>query len=145
MATKQFEEAPIALKSGVWDHFVFPVTIVEGERNVDKTHTVCKHCDTKIKYSGSTSNMSTHLRRHHPALPVSATRGAAAKQKCNVSTTLSSSCGTSDSSLSSKPGVSGQMTIASAFKYKLPPTSSWAEAITRAIGVFIGSDLRPFR
>ena len=144
MATKQFEEAPIALKSGVWDHFAFPVNIVEGERNVDKTCTVCKHCDTKIKYSGGTSNMSTHLPRHHPALPVSASRGAAAKQKCNVSTTLSSSCGTSDSSLSPKPGVSGQLTIASAFKSKLPPTSSRAEAITRAIGVFIASDLRPF-
>ena len=36
-------------------------------RCTDKTHTVCKLCKTLLKHNGNTSNMRTHLVRHHPS------------------------------------------------------------------------------
>ena len=57
--------APASLKASVWKHFGFHE--VEGKRDLDKTHAVCKLCETKIRYfGGSTTNMRNHVSRFHP-------------------------------------------------------------------------------
>ncbi|KAK0146719.1 Zinc finger BED domain-containing protein 1 [Merluccius polli] len=58
--------APPSLKASVWKHFSFHE--VEGKRDLEKSHTVCKLCLTKIKYFGNTTNMRNHISRFHPEL-----------------------------------------------------------------------------
>ena len=55
----EIEEAPIKFKSDVWKHFGFPKTVNKnGEKIVDKTNTICKHCKNLVPYKQNTSNMS---------------------------------------------------------------------------------------
>ena len=105
-------------KSPVWEHFGFPVKLnSEGKRLVDKTVTVCRHCGTRKPYnSGNTSSMATHLQRHHPGVSLTGV----------------------------KPKAAQQPLITAAFKQPLPPQSDRAKAITNAIGLFIGADMRPY-
>ncbi len=66
----EIEDAPAAqyYRSAVWRHVGFGVTYEAGKKVVDKSTTVCKHCSTRaICAAGSTSNMLTHMKRHHPA------------------------------------------------------------------------------
>ena len=58
---KKIKSAPAKFKSKVWTHFGFP------EDTKDK-RVVCKQCFQYIPYSGGTTNLFTHLRRHHPEL-----------------------------------------------------------------------------
>jgi len=70
-------ENPLAsLKSPVWEHFGFAVTYKDdGQRQVDRTKAVCRHCSTKIGYAaGNTSNLHTHLKRHHPNVNITGTK-----------------------------------------------------------------------
>lgn len=48
-------------KSRVWEYFNF-----KGETEVNKTIMICNICKCEFKYAtGSTSSMSSHLRRKH--------------------------------------------------------------------------------
>ncbi len=63
----EIADPPDTFKSPVWEHFGFPVEYRNGIRVVDKAHTICRNCFTKLSYTtGNTSNMQAHLRRHHP-------------------------------------------------------------------------------
>ena len=73
----ELEDAPAALsRSAVWDHCAFRVTYDDGGKKVvDKSATVCKHCSTRVVYANSnTTNMSAHLRRHHPSETIGSAR-----------------------------------------------------------------------
>lgn len=108
---------PDTFKSPVWEHFGFPVKYINENRIVDKTHTICDKCFTKLTYaSGNTSNMQVHLRRYHPDIDLSITRKTPQKQE----------------------------TIPSAFRIKLQAKSDRSQAITKAAGVFMALDMRPF-
>lgn len=111
-------ECPASFKSPVWEHFGFPVKYNdEGKRLVDKTVTVCRHCGTRKPYdSGNTSSMATHLKRHHTGVSLTGVKAKAAQQPL----------------------------ITAAFKQPLAAQSDRAKAITNAIGVFIGADMRPY-
>ncbi len=111
-------ERPASFKSPVWEHFGFPVKYNdEGKRLVDKTETVCRHCGTRKPYdSGNTSSMATHLKRHHTGVSLTGVKTKAAQQPL----------------------------ITAAFKQPLVAQSDRAKAITNAIGVFIGADMRPY-
>ena len=72
-------------------------------------------------HSGTTSNMSTHTKRHHPArvplaLPSSMTTGT----------------------------YTGQLRLQDMFAKKMPMSCQRAQMITRHIGRFIATDLRPY-
>lgn len=112
----ELESPPLSLKSLVWKYFGFPVSYVDNVRVVDKKTTVCKLCYVRVPYSltGSTTNMAGHLRRHHKNID-----------------------------LSVKPTTT-QTTLPSSFGIKLPSNSTRANAITRAVGVFIAADMRPY-
>ena len=114
----ELEDAPLAFKSQVWENFGFLVHFENGERKVDKSKAVCRHCSKAIGYAdGNTSNMHTHLKRHHPGVTIT----VAARKKRAVQTQL--------------PTL---------FQQPLSGTSERANAITKSIGVFIAADLRPF-
>ena len=50
----ELEDAPALYKSGVWEHFGFHVTYDSGNKTIDRTATVCKHCATCIQYANFT-------------------------------------------------------------------------------------------
>ncbi|XP_039625496.1 E3 SUMO-protein ligase ZBED1-like [Polypterus senegalus] len=117
----ELEDPPSSLRSPVWEHFGFPVKVTDGQRQVDKSKVVCRHCSTtEIGYAaGNTSNMLTHLKRHHPSVNVSSTR-----KKTSLVQTVTP--------------------ITSAFKQHLASNSDRAKAITHGIGVFIATGLRQY-
>ncbi len=53
--------APSSLKSKVWKKFGFYMK----NGALDKTVAICKQCGTALKYTGSTTNLNTHLVRRH--------------------------------------------------------------------------------
>ena len=55
----ELEDAPLSFKSQVWENFGFQVNYHNGERRVDKSKAVCRHCSTVIvsKQMENTSNM----------------------------------------------------------------------------------------
>ena len=53
----KFKNAPAKYTSKVWKHFGFSLT--------DDNKAVCKLCFAEVKYSGGTTNLSVHLKRHH--------------------------------------------------------------------------------
>ncbi|XP_042613353.1 E3 SUMO-protein ligase ZBED1-like [Cyprinus carpio] len=123
-ARLQYEEAPASFKSVVWRHFGFAVEYnAEEEKTVNKKMTVCKHCFTRVAYSnGNTSNMTAHLRCHHPAITLS--EGRISEQVIK----------------SSKK----QQSLAESFQHTYPTGSERHIKITKAVGVFIAKDLQPF-
>ena len=65
MAARELESALASMKSTVWRHFGFPIEMENDQKRVRKDIVVCRLCKTDIKYTCSTTNMSTHLKRHH--------------------------------------------------------------------------------
>uniref|UniRef100_A0AAQ6A8D6 BED-type domain-containing protein n=1 Tax=Amphiprion ocellaris TaxID=80972 RepID=A0AAQ6A8D6_AMPOC len=126
MASKErqkFEEAAsTSYRSAVWQHFGFAVDYNDqGTKMVTKTKTVCKYCLTTIPYiTGNTTNMTTHLRRHHPD--------------------KSSASGAEDKVTRPK----SQSSIADAFQKKYTFTSDKHKKITRAVGTFVAKALQPY-
>lgn len=116
----ELKEALTNLKSPVWEHFGFTIKYEDANKRVNKPNAVCRHCRTAVRYVlGNTSNMLTHLKRHHPSLNVT---GMTTK------------------------GSLVQTTMSTSFKKKesFPDHSARAKEITNAIGVFIAADLRPY-
>lgn len=64
---KPYRDAPAKYKSRVWGHF--------GFSKLDVKKVICKHCLAEIKYQGGTTNMSTHLSRHHKITEVGSKSG----------------------------------------------------------------------
>lgn len=58
------EDAP--RHSLVWEHFGYPVDIINGDRMTDKTATICKHCKKIVPYI--TANTSTLQKIQPPRL-----------------------------------------------------------------------------
>ena len=55
--------APAVFKSVVWQHFGFAA----GEQGTaDREGAICRHCYGEIRHTGGTTNLSTHMKRHHP-------------------------------------------------------------------------------
>ena len=53
-------------RSQVWNHFGYKVTYSNnGLRSKSSTEVICKLCQGEFKYIGTTTNMATHLSRHH--------------------------------------------------------------------------------
>ena len=117
-------------KSSVWKHFSLKKSIAEGE--IIKNIAVCDKCGADVKYSGGTTNLVTHLRRHHPS----------------SSTATPSECSTADkpkAPSSPSPVADTTRNIAGYFGSTYTRGSTRAKAITDKIARFIVKDLRPFR
>ena len=57
----------VGYKSSVWKHFGF----YKRDGEVDQSNAICKVCRVAIKYTGSTTNLSAHLKCKHDAMNVS--------------------------------------------------------------------------
>lgn len=107
-------DAPSNLKSKVWKKFGFHM------RNgaLDKNIAICKLCKTAVKYTGSTTNLNTHLVRRH---------GDTGDEASTASTKTRQDTGIPDF-----------------FQPKLNHNSARAKVITASITRFIVKDMRPY-
>ena len=122
-------------KSEVWNYFGFPIHFENGVKKVDHSKTVCMTCKSELRYHGNTTNMSLHIKRHHPTFSISTDR----KRKVDENDMSSSSI----NSPKQVCQVPGQLRLAEAFKTKLSHTSLRAQMISRQISKFICKDMRP--
>lgn len=107
--SRKLKDAPATFKSKVWTHFGF-YSSADGAK-IEKDYAICKNCFAKVRYTGNTTNMHSHLSRHHPELCEKAAHGAGSK--------------------STPPGVN------TFFQAKLPPSSARAKSITNGIAVYM--------
>ena len=122
----EIQSVPASFKSHVWHNFGFKVVYSPtGIRTVDRSVSVCRICHSELKYTGTTTNMMFHLKRHHRDAPIAKTDE------------------TSSSSKQTHPAksASGQLRLQE-FKH-LPIPSPHARLISRCVADFIVSDLRP--
>jgi hypothetical protein len=132
------KNAPSTYKSWVWQHF--------GFRKDDKSVATCKIClqDVNVR-TGSTTNLATHLQRRHeirgskPSTSesnVTSNSGADDKRKADTSGKSTQKVKTAT--------ASGKLRLTDVFKGNFGKHHPRAQAITKAIGYFIASDMRPY-
>ena len=129
----ELENPPACLKSEVWKFYKFPVSTVNGRKVVDKSRVVCSKCSEILKYSGGTTNLRTHLERHHQ-YPKCA--GITMKKKSkivpgNLPVSGAGPCPTDEKR-------------AAFFATKYSFNSYQSKKITKAIGIFLVKDMRPY-
>nr|XP_055054000.1 E3 SUMO-protein ligase ZBED1-like [Misgurnus anguillicaudatus] len=113
--------APSCLKADVWDHFGFKRK--KESEELDKSLAVCKLCHTNVKYSGNTTNLRVHLKRHHP-------------DKVTLSEDTKK--------LRSRDPKQTILNIDGGCSHKFPSASPRSQKITESIAYFICQDLRPY-
>ena len=117
---KHLKDARLNFKSKVWAHFGF--YCIGNGTTLDKEFAICKNSLAKVKCTGNTTNMHSHLVRHHPELAVEERTVSDANANVSVS----------------------QPAINTVFKVTLPSASPRSASITKSIACFICKDLRPY-
>lgn len=113
--------APACLKADVWEHFGFKKK--KESNDLDKSIAVCKLCGTNVKYSGNTTNLRAHLKRHHLDKFMLTEDPKQQQPRDPKQTTLDIDAGCS---------------------HKFPSASPRSQKITESIAYFICQDLRPY-
>lgn len=107
----------VGFKSAVWKDFGF----YKRDGELDKTTAICKLCHAAIRYTGSTTNLSTHLKRRH---------------------NMPQSPATSASSAPATP--SREPRIPQFFHSPLANSSARAKSITDALSFFLCKSIQPY-
>ena len=120
MADEELYVPKACNKSKVWQNFGF----AKKDGKLDKTHAICKICRAAIKYTGSTTNLGTHLKRRHGETSASSSDSSMATVAASTSTPAQS--------------------ISTFFHAPLATNSARSKAITEAIAFFICKDIQPY-
>ena len=133
-------DPPASFKSPVWQYFGFAqITSDKGVRETDKTKSICKICKGSVSYSsGNNSNMSTHLKRKRPEITL---QKPESKPKNPTAEQAKAKPQTASNLTTSTPG---QLRLHEVMQSKLSQNSPRAQLITKAIGIFMAKDLRPY-
>lgn len=105
---EQLHPPPSNYKSSVWKHFGF----YKKAGNLDKTHAICKICRAAIKYTGSTTNLTTHLKRRHGVSLETPAASSSSSSLLDLAEPATAS------------GTPGEQTIKTFFQSKLPNSSA---------------------
>ena len=62
---RKIHDCPGKAKSQVWKHFGFYAVEGDGPLKLDKDYTICKICETAIKFTGGTTNQQNHIDKKH--------------------------------------------------------------------------------
>ena len=62
---RKIHDFPGKAKSQVWKHFGFYAVEGDGPLKLDKEYTICKICETAIKFTGGTTNQQNHIDKKH--------------------------------------------------------------------------------
>ena len=134
-------------KADIWRHFELKKRKHDGTI-LDKV-AVCKTCNSTIKTSGCTTNMTTHLRRYHPQLLSSGSMQAKSTPKPPSTDQVAAS--TSSGVTQPISQQRRQQTLLGAFAAhekkttKYPPSSPRAKAIMDQIAWFLVKRFAPFQ
>ena len=114
-------------KSDVWNHFW--VKFNKNTKQVVEGLAVCRHCNNEVKSSGGTTNLQTHMSRHH------ARQRKSSQQPTEIiSPTVTPSIPTFNNR---------QQTLHGMFQSKYQFHSDRAMKLTTAVANYIIEDLRP--
>ncbi|KAJ8319708.1 hypothetical protein KUTeg_002751 [Tegillarca granosa] len=121
MATEQSEcrddvveiTTPLKVKSDVWMHFGHPVYTREGRKITDRDKVICRLCRSSSRYNGNTTNMKTHLLRHHASV-----YKPQISEKTSVVKVEQQGTSSIDENTVAPPKKPGQINIKDAFGYK---------------------------
>ncbi|KAK3101955.1 hypothetical protein FSP39_007596 [Pinctada imbricata] len=116
-------------KASIWDNF----RLKKENGKVLHNFAICVHCNEPVKPAGGTSNLSSHMRRHHGHL-----RAEQAVQGSSVSSKISSEM--EKTVKSTQPTLSLLMGCQTKYGSKSPRALS----ITNQIARLIIKDLRPY-
>ena len=129
----------VKAKSAIWEGFGLKKRKHDGRLEPDVA--VCKKCKAQVKCAGGgTSNLYSHVKRHHPAS--SSSRPASASSSGTALFGPTPRPRPSDSDARSSSTAAGMLLGAFAAVYK--PGSSRATIITQKIARFLIKDLRPY-
>ena len=103
-------------KSDLWDHFLLKRN--KKWNTIQQGQAVCRHCNAEVKHANGTTNLATHMARHHSGVKVGGKRSK------------STSVGASKDLPQKKPK---QQTLQSVFTSTYSAASDRALAITQAI------------
>ncbi|XP_067678487.1 E3 SUMO-protein ligase ZBED1-like [Haliotis asinina] len=134
-APREYEVIPNKRgKSDVWKYFGLKKRISDGK--VEENIAVCNSCNVNVKYSGGTSNLSSHIRIHHKKQIMSSQTVTLGKGKVKLEPEVLTECA---------PQCL-QQTITHVFEKKkeYSATSPRAMSITNKIARFIVRGLRPY-
>lgn len=118
-------------KADIWK--LFGVKQHKKDKSILKNVAVCRKCCVEIKYSGGTSNLVAHIRRHHSF--------------SNSPTPDAGSSGASAISSSNVPSCPTQKTLSEMLNKQpsfCPSSAAKPKHVTDAIAKFIVAGLRPY-
>ena len=131
-AAKDFEIVPNKKgKATIWKCFGF---VKENDGPVDQTRVTYKLCETVLKYSGNTTNLTDHVCWKHSTYLRQLSAESSSDAVASVVVKQTTCTGTHSS----------QQSLSTIFSPKLPHNSSRAKAVSSAILQFIVKDLQPF-
>ncbi|XP_033742748.1 zinc finger BED domain-containing protein 1-like [Pecten maximus] len=127
-------------KSTVWEHF--GLKKIEGK--LVENVAVCRMCMASVKYSGGTTNLSSHIRARHPNLRERSNDDTDSK---NTQQSGSSGLASTTKETQVHDRKTSQCTLPTviANKTPYPPGSRRATEITETITNFLINDMRPFK
>ena len=125
-------------RSDVWHHFWLKFD--KAARKAMDGIAICRLCDQAVMYSGGTTNLNTHLNRHHPSAKMKTMKSkteVAQPVQDQTRPTMTSSPVPPNSSKKVQGTITGMLSAPYSFH------SARASAITRSIASYIVGDLRP--
>lgn len=138
MGDSEYTVVPFSkAKAPIWKHF--GVRKRKNDGSLVENIAVCLTCNSDVKTAGGTSNMSTHIKRHHPQLLTAQYSNPSASQSEHTEQTPK----TAKKQLFQQ-SLTGAFQ-AQAKKKKYPTNSPRAKAITNQIALFLVKDLRPYK
>ena len=123
-------------KADAWMHFGFKKD--KNTNEIDKSVAICKLCNAEVKCAGGTTNLSHHMRRKHPSIPLTKGPVPIKKQKLNTDTDGNNN---SEGTQVVERTPFQQKLVMGTGSLKYAPKSPKALAITDKIGRFIIKDL----
>ncbi|XP_060589799.1 E3 SUMO-protein ligase ZBED1-like [Ruditapes philippinarum] len=122
--SRRYRNPPAKFTSNVWKYFGISI---ENEKKA-----VCKTCQGEMTYTGGTTNLSNHMKRHHGIDPIS--KGGVKLQTSATEASTSTSCVTAS--------ISPSNPFHMAQRVKLAPSK--VHRITVGIARYLIDDMRPF-
>lgn len=121
----------VSYKSGVWQHF----GVYKCDGQVEKSNAICKMCHSAFKHTGSTTNMSSHLKRRHGVTVIERSRSPSTRSTPALANTSDGATKT--------PGEQSN-NIPTFFHTPLASNLVQSKAMTEAISFSVCKDIQPY-
>ena len=120
----------------------------KNDGHIEQNIAVCFDCGVSVKLAGGTSNLQTHIRRHHPLKQAVRSKYVVQAEASTLQSTVTQVPSTSNVKTVSVQN-SKQTTIMAAFgatssQKPYPAQSPRASEITKQLGRFLAEDMRPY-